>query len=237
MENKEEEVGTLIILHGWNYSIEKWKPFLKLLKRHGVEYEMLKIPGLTAPLSRVWTLDDYVSWLNEQIANGQKPIAILGHSNGGRIAAAFTAKNHGKVSKLILIDSAGIIHRDLKTVLKKNLFTAITRIGKKITTSDSIRNLLYKVAGEQDYNKANPILKKTMLNLISQDLESTFSKITIPTLIVWGENDEIVPISQGRKIKELIAKSTLEIIENARHSPQFTNPEDTVKIITKFINL
>ena len=235
MGDKEGEMGTLIILHGWSYSTDKWEPFLKALKEKGVEYKMPKIPGLTAPLGNVWTLDDYVFWLEKQTADSKKPITILGHSNGGRIAAAFAAKFPEKVSHLVLIDSAGIIRKNLKTMLKKRLFDAIAKLGKRVTNLDSIRNLFYKAVGEQDYNKANPILKKTMLNLISQDLTPVFSKLTTPTLIVWGDNDKVTPISDGRKIHGLISGSKFEIIKNARHSPQFTNSKKIADLVTQFI--
>ena len=223
------------ILHGWAYSIEKWRPFLDLLEKSGIEYRMLKIPGLTAPLKSVWTLDDYVSWLKLE-ATSPQPTAILGHSNGGRIAAAFAAKHPKKISHLILIDSAGIIHKDLKTLLKGTLFGTAAKIGRRVTNSNSIRNLFYKAVGEQDYNMADPILKKTMLNLISQDLEPTFSEIKIPTLVIWGRNDTVTPFSDGRMIHQLISGSKLEIIENARHAPQFSHPKETSEIIIEFLD-
>ena len=218
------------ILHGWTYSIEKWRPFLDLLEKNGTEYEMLKIPGLTAPLSDVWTLDDYVSWL-KPVVSGQGSVVLLGHSNGGRIAAAFTAKYPEMISRLILIDCAGIIQRDFKTLLRKTVFATAAKIGGKVTKSDSIRNLFYKAVGEQDYNKASPILKKTMLNLISQDLEPIFSKISVPTLIIWGNNDKVTPVSDGEKIHKFVSGSKFKIIETAKHSPQFTNPDEVFEII------
>ena len=218
------------ILHGWTYSIEKWRPFLDLLEKNGTEYEMLKIPGLTAPLSDVWTLDDYVSWL-KPVVSGQGSVVLLGHSNGGRIAAAFTAKYPEMISRLILIDCAGIIQRDFKTLLRKTVFATAAKIGGKVTKSDSIRNLFYKAVGEQDYNKASPILKKTMLNLISQDLEPIFSKISDPTLIIWGNNDKVTPVSDGGKIHKFVSGSKFKIIETAKHSPQFTNPDEVFEII------
>ncbi|OGH17072.1 MAG: hypothetical protein A3C30_02400 [Candidatus Levybacteria bacterium RIFCSPHIGHO2_02_FULL_40_18] len=235
MGDKKEKMGPLIILHGWTYSIEKWKPFLRLFEESGVEYRVLKIPGLTVPLSQVWSLDDYVDWLNHQISNIEHPIFILGHSNGGRIAAAFAARFPEKISNLILIDGTGIIRRDFKSLLKKHVFATAAKIGRKVTKSDSIRNLFYKAVGEQDYNKADPILKKTMLNLISQDLEPVFSKVKAPTLIIWGQNDTITPVSDGEKIHSLIQDSKLKIIENASHSPQFTHPKEVSEIITKFL--
>ena len=224
------------ILHGWSYSTKKWEPFLKLLRNTGIEYKVLKIPGLTAPLRHVWTLDNYASWLYHQTSKIGHPISILGHSNGGRIAAAFAAKYPERVSHLILIDSAGIIDKRLKNVIKKNVFKIITRVGKKITTQTSLKTLIYKLTGEQDYNKADPILKETMLNLISQDLEPIFSKIKVPTLIIWGRDDKATPLSDGKRIYNLISDSKFEVIENAKHSPQFTRPKDVAKIILNFLN-
>ncbi|OGH53386.1 MAG: hypothetical protein A3G15_05235 [Candidatus Levybacteria bacterium RIFCSPLOWO2_12_FULL_40_10] len=74
-----------------------------------------------------------------------------------------------------------------------------------------------------------------MLNLISQDLEPVFSKVKAPTLIIWGQNDTITPVSDGEKIHSLIQDSKLKIIENASHSPQFTHPKEVSEIITKFL--
>lgn len=235
MGDKKEKVGPIVILHGWTYSIEMWEPFLKILEEKSVDYEVLKIPGLTAPLSRVWTLDDYESWLAQQVTSHKSPVVILGHSNGGRIAAAFAGKYPQRISKLILIDSAGIIHRNFNTVLKKTVLGTAAKIGKRVMNSDSIRNLFYRMIGEQDYNMADPILKKTMVNLISQDLTSIFSRIKVPTLITWGQDDTITPLSDGRKINELISNSRLEVIENAKHSPQFTHPNVVAEIILKFL--
>ena len=70
----------LLILHGWAYDTEKWKPFLKLLEEKGIDFELLKIPGLTSLLNEAWTLDDYVTWL-ESVVSGQKSVVLMGHSN------------------------------------------------------------------------------------------------------------------------------------------------------------
>lgn len=227
----------LIILHGWAYSTEKWEPFLRLLKDVGIEYEMLKIPGLTTPLKRIWTLDDYLTWLDQKVVSYKLPVILLGHSSGGRIASAFAAKYQGKVSNLILIDSAGIIHRNLHTQVKKSLFGLAAKIGKRITRSSTVRNLFYKAISEQDYNKADPVLKKTMINLISYDLTETFKKTTVPTLIIWGENDKITPLSDGELINRLIQNSEFRIIPGANHSPQFTHPKEVANLAIDFIQV
>src|SRR5205823_6556026 len=102
----------MYIIHGWAYSTEKWQPLVRDLEKKGFEIVLLKIPGLTSPINKVWNLNSYINWL-EKILEKEKDPILLGHSNGGRISLAYTAKHPEKVAKLILIDSAGIYHNDL----------------------------------------------------------------------------------------------------------------------------
>lgn len=227
------ENSKLIILHGWTCNTEKWGPFFKLLKQNRIEYEMLKIPGLTTPLNEVWTLDDYVSWLDKK-TKSESRITLLGHSNGGRISLAYTLKHPEKVSHLILIDSAGIYHNEISLWLKRFVFKNLSRF-KKIAYSSVLKNLLYKLAREGDYNKASANMKKTMQNLIESDLTDQMKKISAPTTIIWGENDTTTPLLDAKLMKEKIRNSRLFVIRGAKHSPQFSNPEEVVKIIKEVI--
>ena len=56
------------------------------------------------------TLEEYVEWLRSKLAD-ERDVVLIGHSNGGRIAIAFADRYPEKISKLILIDSAGIVHK------------------------------------------------------------------------------------------------------------------------------
>ena len=84
---------------------------------------------------------------------------------------------------------------------------------------------MYKLAGENDYKDSDPVMQKTMTNLISLDLKPVLSKIVTPTVIIWGEHDKIVPVSDGKLIHKLIKRSKLYIVKDARHSPQYSHPE------------
>lgn len=226
----------ILILHGWAYSTEKWQPFLSKLEARGVRGEILKIPGLTAPLEDVWTLSDYIAWLDIHVKKNTSKVILMGHSNGGRIAVAYAARRPGHVAKLILIDSAGIPDKRLKTHLKKAVFGAAAFFGKMVIKNDNAKNLLYKFAGEHDYNKANPVLKKTMLNLISEDLTPDFEKIEAPTLIIWGDQDSATPVSDGEKIHALTPNSQLYLVAGGRHSPQYTHPQEVSDAVLSFID-
>ena len=223
----------IIALHGWTTSIEKWGPLLDNLRELNIKVKLPLIPGLTKKITQPWTLDNYVDWLRKQVAT--KKVILLGHSNGGRIALAFTAKYPNLVSKLILIDSAGIYHNELHIRIKRRLFKSLALIGKKIASSEKLRNILYKLAQESDYQKADKIQRQILINLTTQDLTPILSKIKIPALIIWGKDDKITPFSDGKLIHKLIKNSKLEVMFNSKHSPHYTHPGEVAKIIHEYL--
>ncbi|MEK7571307.1 MAG: alpha/beta hydrolase [Patescibacteria group bacterium] len=223
----------IFVLHGWAYSTEKWQPFLTLLKKQGIEPVMLQIPGLTAPLEEVWTLDNYVSWLKKSVEKEKGKVILLGHSNGGRIAISFAAKYPEKVAQLVLIDSAGLYHKELLLQIKRAVFQTIAKIGRKLHKSDHLRYLLYRFARENDYYRANPAVRKTMHNLIKVDLSPLLPQIVIPTLIIWGQDDKVTPVIDGERMQALLPNARLHIVNGAHHSPQFTHEKEVAAIITQ----
>lgn len=217
-------IKKIYLLHGWSDVTLKWGTLINLLEKKGFEVHLPLIPGLTKPLEEEWTLEDYVSWLKKLLEKEDKVI-LVGHSNGGRIALAFGLKYPEKVWHLVLIDSAGVYHNHPTLRLKRFLFRSLASSGKKITQSDKLRSWLYKAAREKDYEKANPILRKTLANLIKTDLVPQLENLKPPTLIIWGENDKATPLRDGLLMHQKIANSVLKTIPEARHSPQFTHPE------------
>lgn len=224
-----------LIIHGWTYSIERYKKISLILKARDLTNFILNVPGLTEKIERSWNLDDYINWLKNKIDKQNGKVILIGHSNGGRIAAAFASKYPQKLSHLILIDSAGIYHDELHNKLRLLFFSTLAKIGKKISSSRLLKDLLYKLAGENDYKAATPEMKKTMLNLIKLDLSIIFAKITVPTLIIWGENDKVTPLADGRLIHRLIKSSELYIVKGAKHSPHFTHTEEVAEVISKTV--
>lgn len=239
--DKEKTMGTLnnkvFILHGWTYSTEKWNPFIKLLKKRGLESCMLHVPGLTEKTDKAWNIEDYVEWLNEIINKEKSKVFLISHSNGGRIALNFAIKYPQKLEHLILIASAGIYHDELSIKIKRLVFGSAAKIGKKLSSSERLRNLLYKIVREDDYENATPAMRQTMVNLINSDknLCKHLEKIKIPTLIIWGRNDKVTPLSDGELMHKLIKNSTFTIIKDARHSPQFTNAREVTELIYEYI--
>lgn len=225
-------VTEILALHGWTTTIEKWEPFSDCLRKENVRLKIPSIPGLTKKVSRAWTLENYISWLKKQV--GIKKIILLGHSNGGRIALSFAAKYPQNLTALILIDSAGIYHHELPLKIKRFLFQSLAKLGKKITSQEKLRNILYKLSRESDYKNASPLQRQIMVNLIYQDLTPILKKITTPTLIIWGQDDKITPLSDGKLMHKLIKNSQLKIVKG-RHCPHYTHPREVAKIIHEYL--
>ncbi len=228
----------IFILHGWTYTLDKWVNFAKELESKGFKVNLLKIPGLTEEINRPWTIDDYVNWLYKKLqkdlpAGRQEKIILTGHSNGGRIAMAFTIAHPQKVRKLVLIDSAGIYHNDIFLRIKRAVFKKAAKIGKTLLSPEKASDLLYFLAGEKDYKNASPNMKKTMVNLIESDKALESDRISIPTIIIWGQDDRVAPVSDGKILNAKIKNSRLFLIKGARHSPQFTHPQQVSDIILK----
>lgn len=228
------ETHKVVIIHGWSYSHDKWSTFITLMTKVGFNCELLRVPGLTGELQEIWTLDNYVDWLDSQLSSKDKYI-LLGHSNGGRIALAYAHKYPKKVARLVLIASAGIIHRDYQTRIKKLIFGTLAKIGKRISTSKRLESILYTLAREQDYHQASPSMKQTMINLINTDIAPLLPSIKVPAILIWGKCDRITPLGDGQMMHSALPHSALFTLSTAKHSPQFTHAQETVSIIYKNI--
>lgn len=227
----EKKMGSMkiFILHGWTYQTETWQALLDLLAVRNIEYEFLRMPGLTDGTDPLWTLDDYVKWLEQKTA-GHEKVILYGHSHGGRVSIAYTAEHPKKVARLILEDSAGIPASGLRR-FKRDVFKKVSQVGQMFSSSQILRKFLYKVIRENDYSKASPNMKKTIVNLLSVDLSLVLDRITCPTLIIWGANDQTTPLSAGKVIHQGIKGSRMVVIPDARHSPHITHPQKVAELI------
>ena len=224
---------SIYILHGWTQDITKWELCVNLLKSAGYKVKLLTIPGLTEKLDKPWNLDNYVQWFKHQVADDRK-ILVVAHSFGGRVAIRFDVKNPNVIQKLVLIDSAGIRPRTYSAIVKRMSFKALAKIGKRITQNPKARKVLYQLAGERDYYKANTVLAQTMSNIVEEDQQAEIPFVKAHTLILWGSHDTITPLSDGRLMSKMITGSTMKIINDAKHSPHYTHPEEVVDHILKF---
>lgn len=228
----------IVILHGWaidDNNQQKWQPFIEFLEADGWQVQFLKLPGLSTGIDKPWQLNDYVNWVHQQLADIDKLI-LVGHSFGGQLAVRYTSVFPEKVVRLILIDPAGIRPFSFKAKLKRKVFGTAAKVGRVVFPLEIGRRVLHKLAREQDYLKASPIMRKTMQNVLEDEIKADFARIAIPTCIVWGDEDTATPVSHAQLFSAGIANSQLHFIAGARHSPQFTHVEPTARQVLAFLD-
>ena len=224
---------SIIILHGWGSSKEKWKKVKENLEREGIEVIIPDIPGFLkeTELQKPWALQDYLKWFCE-FSKDKEKFFLLGHSFGGRISIKFAQKFPEKLKGLILVSAAGIKK-------KKRIISYFVPFLKKfwfLPGYNLLRKLFYKfVIRRSDYFQASNVMKETLKQVIQEDLTADLSQIKIKTLIIWGEKDKITPIKDAFLMKEKIQGSKLEILKKTTHTPYLECPDVLSQKIVNFI--
>lgn len=218
---QNENTGTssaLVFLHGWG---SEAKHFAKTLEHFG-DFVAVDLPGFGGSQTpeNAWSLDEYVDFLYEFLVklHVERPV-LIGHSFGGSIAIKYAARYGGEVKKLILIGSAGIRS---KTV-RKYVYHVIAKVLKFFFLlpgmrgmRDKARQNLYRAIGSEDYIQAGS-LTGTYRKIVSEDLKEEMKKIIVPTVLIWGEDDRAVPLTDAHQIAELIRGAELFTIPKAGH--------------------
>lgn len=226
----------IVILHGWNSSPEKWSKIEHLFEEKGFKVFIPRLPGFVEDTNTAWTLADYVEWLIKYMDDKSlAKVILICHSNGGRIGMKLVVRHPDRISHLFLINSAGI---RTAPKWKRGFFKLIAKSGKVFLKfpilnlgSDYAKRLLYKVIREHDYERASPILKKTLNNILEEDLASVFPNIRTATTLIWGTNDRLTPPTSAVKLHQAIPQSKLLWIKDAGHALPFTHTENMVDII------
>ena len=126
--------------------------------------------------------------------------------------------------------------RELKARVKRGVLKAAAKAGKVVTKNERLRHLLYKAAREQDYYKAQPVMRETMANMLQSDYRLEPKKVAVPTHTIWGRADTATPLKDAYTFKNAIKNSGLTIVDGAKHSPQFTHTAIVSKAIKDVID-
>lgn len=131
---------------------------------------------------------------------------MVGHSFGGRVVIKLASE--GLCDRAVLIDSAGL---KPKLSVKHILRRAKHKLYKLMKWSSN--NL-----GSPDYRQLSPIMKKTFVNIVNYYQEEEARKITIPTLIIWGDKDKDTPRYMAKRLSVLINDSAVIILKGGHYS-------------------
>lgn len=217
--------GTVLLLHGWGCDITIYDSVIKHLEPFFAVYA-LDMPGFgkTDEPANPWNMDNYADFVLEFCAKlGINDIVPLGHSFGGRVIIKMLTRTDCplNVKKIILTGSAGI---KPKQSFRAKMRTKKYKAGKKLLSLGPVKKIFpdalensRKKHGSADYNAASPVMRRTLVNVVNEDLTALLPLIKQSALLFWGENDDATPLSDGKKMEQLINDSGLVVAKNAGH--------------------
>jgi pimeloyl-ACP methyl ester carboxylesterase len=234
---------TIVILHGWSLSGERFSPLAEQLKKCGYRVLNPSLPGFgdSEPLTHPLVLSDYADFLNSYLEKEKsEKVIILGHSFGGRVALLFAAKYPDKVEALILTGTPGFSSLPWYRFW---FFVAMAKMGKLIFSipfllpaQDAVRSFYYYIVGARDYTRANSIMRQTFKNVVSQELETSMKMISCSCLLLWGHQDQLVPLFIAKKMHKTIVHSELVTIPFTDHGVPYKKPEVFARKVDEFIS-
>lgn len=250
----------MVFLHGLGASIYTWRKLKEPLAA-GNKLFLVDLKGFgksPKPRDDRYSIMDQADLVYDVILkNDLKNLTIVGNSYGGAVslllAIRLCAENPKRLSKLVLIDSAG--YNKLLPWFVKVLRTPVLgwlvvhlacnkMLAKKVLVESYYNDQLITAADIEAYAKplgmknGKYALLKAAKQAIPDDIEkwiARFPSISVPTLIIWGEFDEVIPLEIGELLDAAIPCSKLTVIPNTGHIPQEETPTPTVELIKDFL--
>lgn len=219
---------TLLFLHGWSLGInkEKYNELVNLLTK---KYKVVIVDfpgfgGTDKPL-KPWGVEDFAKWLVNFLKKEKiNPDIVVGHSFGGRVAIKGISSGLLTPQKLVLVASAGIGKKSFKVKILILISSLVPKFIKKMVNF-----------GSKDWREASGIMRESVKLIVGENLENDMSKITIPTLLIWGNEDNTTPLWQGKLINSLIKNSELKIIDGANHGVPYRQPREVAELIIDWV--
>jgi 2-hydroxy-6-oxonona-2,4-dienedioate hydrolase len=233
----------VLLLHGLGGSADRWKTVIPYLS---TKYRLI-IPdvigfGYSEKPHLEYTVDFFINFIKKflNLLNISE-VNLIGSSFGGLLALEYAIKYEAEIKKLVLVSPAGMM-RYVSTTLKHYISAALYPTFENVLRA--YQEMMYdsnKVSEEsiQDFiNRMNLPNSKyafmsTLMAFNEQPQLYNRLKITIPTLIIWGRNDTLIPVRYAKKFK--IPNSKIVILDHCGHYPYIEKIEEFVKIILKFL--
>lgn len=162
-------------------------------------------------------------------------MVVIGHSFGGKVAAMWAATQPAMLRGLVLCDASGL--PDPLTLKQQLIQTVVSLVpaGIKRLASLGVRRRLLEGAGAAtDHLNSTPAQRSILKVIVREYIAEFLLKITVPTLLLWGENDQDTPPSQGKKFAQLIPNSQFHLIPEAGHFIFHDQPQIVLSHLQSF---
>src|SRR6476469_4692831 len=255
------EGPTLLLIHGMAGSSRAWKAVMPDLAR---DYRVIApdLPGHgeSAPPTGDYSLGNLAATLRDLLGVlGIERATIVGQSLGGGVAMQLAYQHPELAERLVLVCSGGL-GREVTWMIRALSLPGAEYVAPVIFPG-FVRDLGDRVAGvveglgvrsprlaeiwdayatltEPDHRAAFLRTVHAVIEPGGQAVSATdrlYLAAAMPTLIVWGDRDPIIPVSHGRAAHEAMPGSRLEIFDNVGHFPHAEEPERFGRVLLDFL--
>tara|TARA_B110001450_G_scaffold34481_1_gene29875 strand:+ start:4188 stop:5147 length:960 start_codon:yes stop_codon:yes gene_type:complete len=259
-EGSSSDSIPIILIHGTGSSLHAYDIWSDNLKKSNRVIRMdLPAFGLTGPfLKRDYTISNYTTFLKEFLDSlNIKQCILVGNSLGGEIAWRFAIQEPVMSRKLILLDPSGypVISKSIPIAFKLAKIPVLNKFLTYITprflvrasienvyfdkskVSDSLVNRYFDLTLRKGNRKAIVDRLKVSTTLTNgTKTHDNIKKIKQPTLIIWGSDDQLIPVENGYKFKNDITNSKLIVMQQTGHVPMEEKPLISLNFAIDFIN-
>jgi len=249
LETGKGNKNHILFIHGLGSAADRWMKIPDSLPSnfHSIAIDLPGFGETDKPSDVVYTIEYFrkfiISFLKE-ISVSYEKLTLIGHSLGGYIASEVAIQNKNLVKELVLIDSSGMLNRPTP-VLEQYLKAAMD------PTKDNVRKVFEKMVADPsrvpiplvdgfirriNMPNAKHAFESTLANSTSTQIGlDRLRLIEIPTLILWGAHDKVIPIEHSKFFKDSIRESQHEIIDDAGHAPFAEKPDQVSEILRNFL--
>lgn len=250
--------SVLVLVHGFSSSLHTWEAWKTDLE---LDYRVITLDLPGHGLSRA---DDPIQPTIQRFADvvhevtqdlGADRFTLAGNSMGGNTAWAYALAYPETLEGLILVDASGWPETDednenspfiftllsnplARTVMKDLDMTSLTRSGLEDSYTDQSFVTDELVERYVALSRA-PGHRSTLLGIMATErIDATAEKlsaITVPTLVMWGRDDNLVPVSSAEKFANAISNATQAIYDGVGHLPQEENAAQSIADVRAFM--
>jgi pimeloyl-ACP methyl ester carboxylesterase len=250
----------VLCVHGLGANSFTWRYFVAPFSKQNklILVDLRGFGSSPKPADNHYSIEQHADDIFRIILNDNlTKLTLIGNSLGGAIALLVALRlceqEPTRLSGLVLID-AGAYKEYLPGYLKLMrsflgkliVYLAPSRLAAKFVLKASYYDK-NKVTAEQVKAYADPIageggrhaLLETARRCVpvnSDEIIAKLNRIKVPTLILWGKQDAVIPLKVGELLDQDLPNSTLEVFDQCGHIPQEENPEETVASILRFMH-
>jgi pimeloyl-ACP methyl ester carboxylesterase len=231
------EGSPVVVLHGWGGRIEAMAPVVACLRQH---FRVIApdLPGFgSSPLpEQVWGTQDYAAHVQALLRCLGIPRAhFVAHSYGAKTALFLAATEPELVDKLVLQAASGLrAPPSLKARAKRAASRAARFAGRVGPSGRRLRDAVYNRIASADYREAGE-LRPILVKVVNEDLSDLLPMVGASTLLIWGTEDDAVPVTLARTMEELIPDAGLVLFEGGGHFAYLDEPDRFCRVVRHFL--